>query len=220
MSEISTIYALLRREAGFVIDMFNGILRVRRLENGTFEVSSEDPLGGDHRADRREAFDDPLAAARRFVQLRREREVGFDFEGEMATVPSRILTLEALDKLASVELTFTAANDDVQLRAVVETTTASAEFDGIWILGTVWSSFVSSMRRLDEVRTGDSSLEGMSPGDLNLRIRALDTSGHLEIQIAAQESRYDGRTRRPTRIETSFEFDPSLLSPFVQGLNL
>lgn len=62
---------------GYEIDLF-GMLYLRPLENGEFAVGCDDSAEPNWE----KCFKDPKEAARLFEQVRKERELGFEFEGQ------------------------------------------------------------------------------------------------------------------------------------------
>jgi hypothetical protein len=88
MNDVESIAKLLASDVGYAIDLFGGMLSVRNLEDGRFEVAREVRRKPDlNRPSRRrttlcEQFAEPREAAIRFVELRIKFKVGFDFERE------------------------------------------------------------------------------------------------------------------------------------------
>jgi hypothetical protein len=76
-AEAAAMAWLIQRPAGYDIDMFGGLLTLRGLEGRGYAVSWDNP-GSQENGE--EEFDDALAATRRFLELRKERQIGLDFE--------------------------------------------------------------------------------------------------------------------------------------------
>lgn len=71
-AEVAAIAWLIARPPGYAVDFFAGWLHICRLENGQYAVTYQDKD--------EELFDQPGAAARRFVELRHGHQIGYDFE--------------------------------------------------------------------------------------------------------------------------------------------
>jgi hypothetical protein len=90
MTDLDAIAHLLATNAGFGIEFFGGMLAVRQLESGRFEVSRETRAKPDANSPglRRtvlcEEFADARDAATRFLDLRVQHKIGFDFEWDDA----------------------------------------------------------------------------------------------------------------------------------------
>lgn len=79
----SVLIALLEKRLGFSIDLF-GMLSVGETEDSHFSVIV-DELGGP--SSRKEhLFDDPDKAVDCFIELRRQHQLGFDFERSLDPV--------------------------------------------------------------------------------------------------------------------------------------
>ena len=87
---------------------------------------------------------------------------------------------------------------------------ASAGFAGhshLWVDKVHLRSFCTDLIALEENRRGQAAIESMSPGKLTLRIRSVNSRGHMCVE---------GSVGRPVRLmwhacHFGFEFDPSQL---------
>jgi len=84
----------------------------------------------------------------------------------------------------------------------------------VWIEIEKMRGFLNALETLDTTRQGEAALEGISPGELGLRIFPLDGRGHIGLEVKLMGMRWIGDNHK--RIEygchTSFELDPTALS--------
>ena len=71
--EIHLIATLISLAPGYAVDLFGGTLQVCRLESGRFYIYANAEYDDD-------VGDDPRQIAARFMEIRRQRKLGYDFE--------------------------------------------------------------------------------------------------------------------------------------------
>lgn len=76
-SDAALIAEIISRPAAYGVDLF-GMLSVEPLESGIWAVRVWNPALGTLIEE--SVFDTPIAAAERFVEMRREKKLGFDHE--------------------------------------------------------------------------------------------------------------------------------------------
>ena len=81
----------------------------------------------------------------------------------------------------------------------------------IWLSPSALSAFLDQLRAVCERRTGEATLEALSPEEFRLRIRITDLSGHAScfVDLAQLRPAYGRWEKNSLSIE--FELDPSLL---------
>jgi hypothetical protein len=90
----------------------------------------------------------------------------------------------------------------------------SAGFSGrsqVWVSGTSLRSFCTALSALERNRRGEAIIESMSPGELVLRFRSVDSCGHMAVEGAIGCRVQRGHSHSWHAIHFGFEFDPSQL---------
>ncbi len=85
-----------------------------------------------------------------------------------------------------------------------------------YVLESGWSSFLRELQSLEATRQGEATVESISPGELQLRIRSLDRAGHMGIEglIGMRGPRNEFRFTFD-----ALEFDPTRLPSLVTELS-
>ena len=78
-AERNLVFAAITHPAGFEISLFGGMLSIRPLEDGTYEVSAEDAKTNECIFTM--SFNDAEVAATSFVTKREDMKLGYDHEG-------------------------------------------------------------------------------------------------------------------------------------------
>lgn len=92
---------------------------------------------------------------------------------------------------------------------------SSAGFAGhndLWVLGSEFDGFCAALLRLEEKRTGEARLTSMSPEELVLTIRSVDSKGHMIVEGITGYAVQREVTRPLHRVHFGIEFDPSQLT--------
>lgn len=90
-----------------------------------------------------------------------------------------------------------------------------------WVLREAWRDFLNHLRRLERDRAGEAVLESMSPGELRVRVFALDRAGHMGVE--GKLTSYQAAAHRPEVTTLEFgaiEIDPTALPAFVRELEI
>lgn len=74
-----------------------------------------------------------------------------------------------------------------------------------WIPRAGWMAFTQALSVLEVQRRGEASVASMSPGELELTVRAVDRAGHMAIAGTVGTVMYDG--------EASLRFGPMGFDP-------
>lgn len=82
-----------------------------------------------------------------------------------------------------------------------------------WVRRHDWFAFAQALTVLDERLTGDASVASISPGELELTVKALDRQGHLGIEGLIGRREFD---REIELRFSAFAFDPGQISPFAR----
>jgi hypothetical protein len=99
----------------------------------------------------------------------------------------------------------------------------NGDFRGVhpraWVAASALLKFIEDLEELDRTRSGEATLQSMSPGEFDLTIRTADALGHLLVTASVAHARYVGS--KPIRIRDSaaisFELDSSLLGDTVSS---
>jgi hypothetical protein len=82
-----------------------------------------------------------------------------------------------------------------------------------WVERHDWFAFVQALTILEERRSRDANAQSVSPGELNLTVRALDRLGHMGIEGLIGRREFD---RKVTLHFSVFSFEPSQLVAFTR----
>jgi len=122
------------------------------------------------------------------------------------------LTSDAGD-FVELESQFEPGNADLALAVRVSRDGFIGEIQ-TWVRRHDWFAFAQALTVLDERRTGDARVASMSPGELELTVKALDRQGHLGIEGVIGRREFD----REIDLRFSvFAFDPSQVVPFARA---
>jgi hypothetical protein len=95
---------------------------------------------------------------------------------------------------------------------------SSAGFSGhndLWVLGHSLRAFCTALIALEHERRGEAAIEAISPGELTLKIRSVDSRGHMSIEGSTGYDVHRENSRPWHAIHFGFEFDPSQLTKAV-----
>ncbi len=84
-----------------------------------------------------------------------------------------------------------------------------------WILREAWDAFIAEIRALEARRRGEARLQSISPGELRLRVFALDRAGHMAVEGEVGTLHHG---REASLRFAPIAFDPSLLPPLLAEL--
>jgi len=82
----------------------------------------------------------------------------------------------------------------------------------VWIELEKLNEFMKSLESLDATRKTEASLEGMSPGEISIRIFPLNSRGHIALEIKLNEIFFIDDKRMGYGCYSTFELDPTALS--------
>jgi hypothetical protein len=102
-----------------------------------------------------------------------------------------------------------------KIKIVVETENIQTNFNNyIWLSEADMEQFLVELEALDKNRTGQAILESMSPGELKLTFRAIDSLGHLSAALQyKKEDVIDKDYSYELMVE--FQIDPTAL-PYLR----
>jgi hypothetical protein len=83
----------------------------------------------------------------------------------------------------------------------------------LWISEDALVAFITALTKLEEDRTGEAFLEGMSPNELHLRVAVIDTAGHVKLFVHLSKEQLLVGSKYS--VSTEFAIDPSSLSRLV-----
>ncbi|NMO21441.1 hypothetical protein HPC49_42935 [Pyxidicoccus fallax] len=81
----------------------------------------------------------------------------------------------------------------------------------VWVEREAFTDFLQALEALERTRQGSARLESISPGELELVIRSVDSVGHLVLQLSLADHPYVGDDRMEHRLRGGFALDPSRL---------
>jgi hypothetical protein len=94
----------------------------------------------------------------------------------------------------------------------------SAGFSGRghpWVTGAALRSFCTALVALERNRHGEAAMESMSPDELAMRIRSVDSSGHMAVEGSIGCHVHRDHSNPWHAVHFGFEFDPSQLTKAV-----
>jgi hypothetical protein len=97
-----------------------------------------------------------------------------------------------------------------------------ADFSGAvdaWIVRREWTAFLTQLVKLERTRNGEAVLESASPGELRLRVFALDRAGHMGAEAEFRVQYSDATHPQVASLKLGpIEFDPTSLPDLVREL--
>lgn len=86
----------------------------------------------------------------------------------------------------------------------------------LWVLAEAMQSFCSALIKLEKNLQGEAHLEAISPGELELKVRSVNSRGGIGVVgTTGYQVQDEGREYRHA-VSFGFEFEPSQLSVAVQ----
>ncbi|WP_445945576.1 hypothetical protein [Shewanella sp.] len=106
---------------------------------------------------------------------------------------------------------------DIRLSVKICLSGFVGEYNQVWIEATEKNRFISSLVKFEETRSGSVNIESMSPNEFMLDISAIDSLGHLQVEILLSKySRGVNRGSDLVSLSGGFEFDPVSFPLFVE----
>lgn len=129
------------------------------------------------------------------------------------------MKLESIDQKSFVTIQVCERNSDrfPSLRCRIEAQAGDfiGRNDSLWIEQDALERFVGELQRVERTRRGKSGLESMSPGDLLLEIKTVDSAGHLVVALKLGRVGQVGSEVQRFSMEGSFEIDPGSIPSAV-----
>ncbi len=91
---------------------------------------------------------------------------------------------------------------------------SAAGFTGhndLWVLASAFRSFCRALIILERERRGEAVLESISPDELRLVVRSVDSRGHMLVEGSTGYEVHRENSRPWHSVDFGFEFDPSQL---------
>ena len=82
-----------------------------------------------------------------------------------------------------------------------------------WIERHAWFAFAQALTVLEEQRSGEVNVQRMSPGELNLTVKAIDLMGHIGIEGMIGRHEFDRHVELRFSV---FVFEPSQIVAFAR----
>jgi hypothetical protein len=108
------------------------------------------------------------------------------------------------------ESTDSPSNGDAYLTVRVSSGGFSGHND-LWVLASALRSFCQGLVILERDRRGEAVLESMSPEELRIMVRSLDSFGHMLVEGSTGGQVYREHARPWHSVTFGIEFDPSQL---------
>ena len=112
--------------------------------------------------------------------------------------------------LATQETADLPSRDDACLTIRVSAAGFAGHND-MWVLASALRSFCQSLTALERDRRGEAVLESISPDELRLVIRSVDSCGHMAVEGTTGYQVQREHSRPWHSVTFGFEFDPSQL---------
>jgi hypothetical protein len=130
-----------------------------------------------------------------------------------------MLRFDSHDDFVEVDLAMQETDDPPSRDdAYVTVRVSSAGFTGhndLWVLAPVLQSFCQALTALESNRRGEAVLESISPDELRLVVRSVDSRGHMAVEGSTGYHVQRESTRPWHAVRFGFEFDPSQLEKAV-----
>lgn len=81
----------------------------------------------------------------------------------------------------------------------------------VWVLASTLQSFCQCLMILERDRHGETVLESISPEELRLVVRSVDSRGHMQVEGSTGSHVWGEHCRAWHSVTFGFEFDPSQL---------
>jgi hypothetical protein len=137
-------------------------------------------------------------------------------------VPNRPILLRSADGrdvLRIAALARDAGYPSIQVRVEGRAKGFSGAADA-WLDGFALKEFAAALRAFERSRQGRVELHAMSPDDLGLVLRSLDSTGHLLVEFTISTSALVGARpeRVAIRVSGAFELDPGTFGELLDGV--
>lgn len=86
----------------------------------------------------------------------------------------------------------------------------------LWVLASQLQSFCQNLVTLKHQRQGEAVLEAISPGELLLAIRSVNSCGHMLVEGSTGFHVFRENSHPWHSVQFGFEFDPSQLSKAIR----
>ncbi len=106
---------------------------------------------------------------------------------------------------------------DVRVKVTMRFQKFGGSYSEIWLAKPDLVRFVEQLQTVVETRTGKARLEAMSPDELTIELRPMDSLGHFEIFVRLGHHQYSGATCRPPVVAGGFEIEPDQLPVVLSG---
>jgi hypothetical protein len=95
----------------------------------------------------------------------------------------------------------------------------SGESYEVWVELDILDNFIKDLKKLDEERSGDATLQGMSPNEFTIQLYSADSLGHIGLTLSLVRPKFlSGRTIFQ-KLEIGFEIDSSRMADIVKQSN-
>lgn len=108
----------------------------------------------------------------------------------------------------------TPAEEDAYITIRVQSSGFSGSND-LWVNGADFKSFCRQLVELEKSRKGEARLSSISPDELSLTIKSIDSLGRVAVVGDTGYSVHIGQQTDEHRVTFGFEFDPSQLAAAV-----
>jgi hypothetical protein len=126
-----------------------------------------------------------------------------------------MLRFDNLDSFVEIDLaTHETADLPARGDAYLKIRALSEGFAGhndLWVLADAFRSFCQSLVALERDRRGEAILESISPEELRLVVRSVDSRGHMAVEGVTGYEVQRENSRPWHSVAFGFEFDPSQL---------
>ena len=126
-----------------------------------------------------------------------------------------MLRFENREDFIEIDLAMQEAGDlPSQGDAYLTMRVSSSGFTGhndLWVLASSLWSFCQALTALESNRRGEALLESISPDELRLIVRSVDSRGHMAVEGSTGYSVQRENIRSWHSVQFGFEFDPSQL---------
>ncbi len=106
---------------------------------------------------------------------------------------------------------------DVRVKVTVRLQAFCGSYSEIWLARPELERFIAQLQAVVETHTGKARLEAMSPDELTIELRPMDSFGHFEVFVRLGRHRSSGAISRPTVVAGGFVIEPDQLPSILSG---
>ena len=109
---------------------------------------------------------------------------------------------------------------DVKVNVTIKLQSFFGQYSDVWLELPEVEMFLIKLQELNQSRSGNATIESMSPNEFSLDIRESEEPGQMEIKTSLQRYQYSGEKQWPTKISGGFHVEPEAIGQLITGMKL